>query len=110
MNEQIKALLDVTLANVKRRNRNSAYNDNEEGYQAFMDKTTEYFRYIQECNDNNNKKVMPSIRGWCTYLGVTTQTVCNYEQRGGKWEEEIRYIKESISILRNHWTVLECNE
>ena len=40
--------------------------------------------------------MIPDVEGWYSFLGVTKQTVLNYERRSPIWEEAIEYIKQNI--------------
>ena len=92
------ALLEVAIEQLGERKagRLSNYPDNQEGLEAFVFATQQYFQYIADANKENEEKLIPDIEGWCIFLGITKQTVLNYAKRSQNWEDTIEYIKESI--------------
>ena len=92
------ALLKVAIEQLGERGagRLSNYPDNQEGLEAFVFATQQYFQYIADANKENAEKLIPDIEGWCIFLGITKQTVLNYAKRSQNWADAIEYIKESI--------------
>lgn len=94
----LEAILDVSIEQIEKRKlgRPPVYPDTEEGLKLFFEDTRQYFEYIRDANAVNEEKLIPDIEGWYSFLGVTKQTVLNYERRSSEWGEAIEYIKQNI--------------
>lgn len=94
----LEAILDVSIDQIEKRKqgRPPAYPDTDDGLIQFFEDTKKYFEYIKDANSVNDEKLIPDIEGWYSFLGVTKQTVLNYERRSPVWEEAIEYIKQNI--------------
>lgn len=97
------ACLDMTIDSIQKMikaDSNSKYPSNDEGLNRFKNKTLEYVTHVRNVNanlnDDNNKKLVLDIEGWCCFLGISRNTLKNYSRRGGRWTEFIEQFKESI--------------
>ena len=92
------ALLEVSIEQIGNRQAGKVaiYENSEEGLNAFFEGTKRYFQYIRDANVENEEKLIPDIEGWCTFLGLTRQTILNYAKRSTTWGEAITYIKDCI--------------
>ena len=51
-------------------------------------------------NPDLERKLIPDIENWCVFLGITRQTLFNYERRGPEWYDCIQYYKNAISSVK----------
>lgn len=97
------AILNMAIESIKSRGgRPAEYPQTEQGLQTFRDKTIEYLQYVNEVNSQNDfeKGIIPDIESWATFLGITRQTIFNYEQRGGEWLQTIQQFKNAIATIK----------
>ena len=94
----LEAILDISIGQIEKRKqgRPAAYPNTDDGLIQFFEDTRKYFEYIKDANSVNEEKLIPDIEGWYSFLGVTKQTVLNYERRSPVWKEAIEYIKQNI--------------
>ena len=94
----LEAILDVSIDQIEKRKqgRPPVYPDTDDGLIQFFEDTRKYFEYIKDANSVNEEKLVPDIEGWYSFMGVTKQTILNYERRSPVWEEAIEYIKQNI--------------
>ena len=93
----LTAVLNLGVMALKRGAR-PKYEDNEKGYKTFVSRSQEYLEYVQQINANPDieKKLIIDIESWCVYIGLTRETLRQYEARGEAWKEFIEYFKEII--------------
>lgn len=77
----------------------AVYADSDQGLQALLERASEYFEYVQNTNgqDSDELKLIPTVEGLCGFLGVSRQSLFQYEKRSDKWHEAIAYIKNLIA-------------
>ncbi len=94
----LEAILDVSIEQIEKRKlgRPPVYPDTDDGLIEFFEDTKKYFEYIRDSNEVNEEKLIPDIEGWYSFLGITKQTVLNYERRNPLWQEAIEYVKQNI--------------
>ena len=83
--------------------RPAEYPDSEEGLERFREKTIEFFEHVAAVNEQSGleKGLIPDIELWCSWLGITRQTVFNYEnKRGTVWRENIAMVKNMIASYK----------
>lgn len=102
--DDLTAVVNIGLEGLKtsifNAGRPPVYEPTEEGLQAFYDKTIAYFSHINNVNSNPDiqKKVIPDIESWCTYLGITRMTLSTYyRNRNDQWQYVIDYAKQVIT-------------
>jgi len=78
------------------------YSNDKRGLEEFVQNTIEYFEYVNTVNSNPDldKKLIPDIESWAVYLGITRNTILNYEQRGGNWLDVIQFYKNAIASVK----------
>lgn len=94
------ASLNLILDSIKRYGGHPAtYPATPEGLQVFIERSQEYFDYVNRVNANPKleKKLIPDIEGWAVYLGTTRVTILSYAARGGQWAVAIDFFKNAIS-------------
>lgn len=99
----LKAILDVAIdGSIKRCGRPAVYPDNDKGLDDFVQKSIDYLQYVNDINSNPDidNKLIPDVEGWALFLGITRQTVFNYELRGGQWLETIQFYKNAFMACK----------
>lgn len=99
----LTAILNMAIEqSVARKGRPCAYPDNEMGLEIFSQKTIDYFEYINNINQNPDieNKLIPDIENWALFLGITRNSILNYEQRGKEWADTIAYYKNAIASIK----------
>lgn len=97
------AILDLTIkSSIKRSGHTAYYPADKEGYDNFVNRTIDYFEYLNTVNSDPNleRKLIPDIENWAVYMGVTRATIFNYERRGGEWADMIAYFKNAIAAVK----------
>lgn len=99
--DDLTAVINLGIQALKRGAR-PKYRESEDGYQAFVECSQEYLDYVKQINDNPaiEKKLVIDIESWCVYVGITRETLRQYEARGGAWKEFIAYFKEIIVMCK----------
>lgn len=98
-NADLEACLNMGIESIKRfSGRPTAYPDNEEGLEAFRERVTEYFQYVQSVNSNSDSKhkLLLDVEGLACWLGICRQTLRSYERRPGKFGDFVRLVKQCI--------------
>lgn len=101
--DDMTAILTLTIdASVQRLGRPSEYPNTTEGLQSFIDKTIDYFEYVNTVNANPDleRKLIPDIENWAVFLGVTRMTINTYEHRNPEWRDTIAYYKNAIASVK----------
>lgn len=101
--DDMTAILDMAIeASTARVGRPAEYPYSRAGLDAFIDKTLEFFQYVNDINANPDleRKLIPDIESWGVFLGVTRQTIWAYEKRGGEWKATIEYYKNAIAAVK----------
>lgn len=101
--DDLTAIVDtVILCSMQNKGRPSDYPNNEQGLELFNNKTIAYFQYISELNKSGTleRALIPDIENWAMFLGVTRQTIFNYERRGIEWQGCIQYYKNAIASVK----------
>ena len=97
--DDIQAVTGIVAANVKKYDSivKYKYEPTPEGLEKFKRATESYFDSIRMANEKDGgKPVFVDIEGWCTSIGITRGSLCNYRKRGKEWEDYIDFIKENI--------------
>lgn len=80
------------------------YPDTKEGLDDFINKTIDFFEYVETVNSNEEldekQKLIVDIELWATFLGLSRKTIWQYEQRGGEWSDVIGYYKNIIGTVK----------
>lgn len=96
-------------ATTQRMGRPAEYANSRQGLEDFIQKTGDYFSYLQAVNnadqedgeqDKERPRMIPDIESWCLYLGITRMTVHNYQSRGKEWNDTIEYYKGAIATAK----------
>lgn len=93
---QITKLAEMSLK--RTHGRPTLYEDSEQGLEAFWNKATDFFSYINEVNGNPDieKKLIPDVENFCCYMGFTRKTLALYRKRNAQWEMAIDLIKDAL--------------
>lgn len=93
---QITKLAEMSLK--RTHGRPTLYEDSAQGLEAFWNKATDFFSYINEVNGNPNleKKLIPDVENFCCYMGFTRKTLALYRKRNAQWEMAIDLIKDAL--------------
>lgn len=97
------AILDMAIdVSTARAGRPAEYPFTNEGLTRFINKTIDYFEYVNSINANPDleRKLIPDIENWAMFLGVTRQTIWSYQQRGKEWRDVIEYYKNVIAAVK----------
>ncbi len=101
--DDMTAILDMAIdVSTSRAGRPAEYPFTTEGLDRFINKTIDYFEYVNSINANPEleRKLIPDIENWAMYLGVTRQTIWSYQQRGREWKDTIDYYKNVIAAVK----------
>ena len=101
--DDMTAILTMTIAKSNERlGRPFHYPPSNQGLETFIQNTIDYFEYVNDINSNPEleRKLIPDIENWCVFLGITRQTLFNYERRGPEWYDCIQYYKNAISSVK----------
>lgn len=101
--DDMTAILDMAIdVSNARAGRPAEYPFTTEGLDRFINKTIDYFEYVNAINANPEleRKLIPDIENWAMYLGVTRQTIWSYQQRGREWKDTIDYYKNVIAAVK----------
>ncbi len=101
--DDMTAILDMTIEqSTTRLGRPCVYANDDAGLAEFTQKTVDFFKYVNEINQNADmeRKLIPDIENWAVYLGITRNTLLNYEQRGVAWRDCIQFYKNAISAIK----------
>lgn len=97
------AILDMCIEqSTARMGRPAEYENSKQGLDRFINKTIDYFEYVNSINTNPDldRKLIPDIESWAMYLGVTRVTIWSYEKRGNEWRTTIDYYKNAIAAVK----------
>jgi len=101
--DDMTAILDMTIQqSTARLGRPCIYENSKAGLEQFIQKTIDFFEYVNGINQNADmeRKLIPDIENWAVYLGITRNTLLNYEQRGVDWRDCIQFYKNAISAIK----------
>ena len=101
--DDMTAILDMTITTMKNRGgRPFEYPQTEQGLATFRENTIAFFDYVKQVNQNPDleRKLIPDIEAWATYLGITRTTIFNYEKRGGEWAQTIQTFKNAMASIK----------
>ena len=101
--DDMTAILNMTIEkSIQRCGHPSTYPQTKQGLDSFINNTIDYFEYVNGINQNIDleRKLIPDIENWCVFLGITRQTLFNYEGRGGEWKDCIAYYKNAIASVK----------
>lgn len=104
-------ILDLAIqATTQRMGRPAEYPNTRQGLEDFIQKTGDYFGYLQAVNNADDRedgeqgkdrpRMIPDVESWCLYLGITRMTVHNYQSRGKEWNDTIEYYKGAIAAAK----------
>lgn len=98
-----KAIMELVTTSIRKRGgKPSFYPDTEEGMELFKNQTLKYFEYVEVTNNDPSieRKLIPDIESWATFLGTQRQTIWEYSQRSKEWYELIQYYKDCILAIK----------
>ena len=101
--DDMTAILTLTIEKTKERGGYPAtYPHTRQGITAFNENTVKYFEYVNDLNQriDTERKLIPDIENWCVFLGITRQTLFNYEKRDKEWSDCIAYYKNAIASVK----------
>lgn len=101
--DDMSAILDMAIdVSTSRAGRPAEYPFTTEGLDRFINKTIDYFEYVNSINANPEleRKLIPDIENWAMYLGITRQTIWAYQNRGREWKDTIDYYKNVIAAVK----------
>ena len=99
------AILDMIITqSTARMGRPCHYENTKRGLEEFIQNTLDYFEYVSTINSNPDleKKLIPDIESWAVYLGITRNTILNYESRSIDWKDTIAYYKNCIASIKKN--------
>lgn len=101
--DDMTAILNMAIdVSNSRMGRPAEYPYTTEGLDRFINKTIDYFEYVNTINANPEleRKLIPDIENWAMFLGITRQTIWSYQQRGKEWRDMIDYYKNVIGAVK----------
>lgn len=101
--DDMTAILNMAIdVSNSRMGRPAEYPYTTEGLDRFINKTIDYFEYVNTINANPEleRKLIPDIENWAMFLGITRQTIWSYQQRGKEWRDMIDYYKNAIAAVK----------
>ena len=99
----MSAILDMAIdVSTQRMGRPAEYPHTPQGLDKFINKTIDYFEYINTVNANPEleTKLIPDVESWSVFLGITRVTLWSYQNRGGEWKDTIEYYKTIITATK----------
>lgn len=99
--EGVSNLIITSIKNLG--GRPSEFPDTQQGLEMFRQKSIEFFEHVAAVNEKSGleRAIIPDIELWASWLGVTRQTIFNYEsRRGTEWRETIQMIKNMIASYK----------
>lgn len=107
----LSPILQIAIdATTQRMGRPAEYSNTRQGLEEFIQKTGDYFAYLQAVNNADDPdegeqgkerpRMIPDIESWCLYLGITRQTTYNYAARGKEWADIIEYYRGAIAAAK----------
>ena len=100
--DDLNSILDMSLKSVKL-GRIPKFPDTEQGLEDFKSATVGYLEYVRATNNNteNEHNLIPDIESWCTFLGLSRQTLLTYEKtRDDDWKDYIQLVKTAIVAMK----------
>lgn len=101
--DDLTAILNMTIKSIEARGgRPAEYANSAQGLEEFRQTTLDFFAYVNEVNANPEieRKLIPDIESWATFLGVTRNTILSYEQRSLEWKSTIQTFKNAIAAAK----------
>ena len=85
-----------------RRGAVAKYPQDINGFNDFVAESQNYLEAVNAVNSNPEieRKVIVDIEGWCTYIGISRQTLMMYSKRPEPWREFIEYFKTVILSVK----------
>ena len=86
--DDMTAILDMAIdVSTSRAGRPAEYPFTTEGLDRFINKTIDFFEYVNSINANPEleRKLIPDIENWAMFMGITRQTIWTYQQCALVW-------------------------
>lgn len=98
----LQSILGMTIHTLeKKRGMPSNYPNNEDGIKLFRDETIKYFKYVLDANENDpDHRLIPDVENWALFLGITRQSIFNYEHRNQEWYDTVQFFKNTIMSIK----------
>lgn len=99
-------IYDLVISSMERHNtRPPVYSNTPEGFEQFKQMTICFIKEIRERNvgaeNSKRMRLIPSVEMWATYLGVTRQTINNYEHSYEQYfQDYIKLFKNAIASIK----------
>lgn len=102
--EILPSLEMINAINENLKGRPCVYPNNEAGIESFRANCMEYFKYLQQANENLDEKNMliADVEGLCAFCGITRTTLHTYKQRSKAWAEMIDFFKNQIACIKKN--------
>lgn len=101
--DDMTAILDMAIGQATARvGRPCVYSPDKEGLEQFINKSIDYLEYVKAVNQDKEaeQRLIPDIENWAVFMGITRNTLLNYEQRGAEWRDCIQLYKENIAAVK----------
>lgn len=101
--DDLTAILNMTIKSIEARGgRPANYENSAQGLEEFRKDTLNFFAYVNEVNANPEieRKLIPDIESWATFLGTTRVTILSYERRSTEWKGTIQTFKNAIAAAK----------
>ena len=99
----LNTILDLAVTSMRKHGGHpSNYPNDRMGLDAFQERATQYFEFVQERNEGvkAEQQLIPDVENFCVWLGITRTTLFAYERRGGEWSSTIGYCKNVIASTK----------
>ena len=99
-------VFDIVIESMERtKTRPPVYNNDPEGFNNFRDMTISFIKEVRERNaeaENSKRlRLIPSVEMWALYLGITRQTINNYEHNYESYYKDfIQQFKNAIATIK----------
>ena len=101
--DSLQAVTKLAVSSLKRnKGRLAKYENSDEGLKLFMQKSCDFFEYVNEINNDldEQKRLIPDIEGLCLHLGIVRDTLSEYSRRNEEWRNAIASVKQAISFAK----------
>lgn len=95
--QPINSMICACVKNTK--GRPAIYPNNDNGLDSFVQNSINYFEYVENANsqiEEPKRQLILDIDSWCVYLGISRNTLKEYQQRSESWNKTISYFRDVI--------------
>ena len=107
--DDLESLLTLAVQSA-RGNGICKYPHTAEGLALFKEKSIRFLEYVRAQNriadDENKRRLVPSIEAWACYCGISRQTILEYQkQRSQDWRDFVIWMKNTIQGCKSQLAI-----